>query len=96
MLSTTFDDFSAVPYFLWDEPMSVAELRLRLKTGSPKERLRLQAKILREARDTDAWKFISLAEVLWQWPEISIRLARRRASWEFLLHRWQKAGLLHD
>ncbi len=96
MLSTRLDDPSAVPYFLWDEPMSVAELRLRLRTGSLEERLRLQAKILREARDTDAWKFITLADVLRLWPEISIRLGRRRAFWEFLLHRWQKAGLLHD
>jgi len=96
VLSTTLDDPSAVPYFLWDEPMSVAELRFRLRTGSPEERLRLLAKVLREARDTDAWKFTTPREILRQWPEISIRLGRRRAFWEFLLHRWQKAGLLND
>lgn len=95
-LSTSLDDPSAVPYFLWDEPMSVAELHERLKTGSPEERLRLLAKVLREARDTDAWKFTTPGEVLRQWPGIAIRLGRRRAFWEFLFQRWQRAGLVSD
>ena len=93
-LSTALDDPLAVPYFLWDEPMSVAELRLRLRAGSPEERVRLLAKVLREARDTDAWRFTTPEEVLRQWSEISIRLGRRRAFWDFLLRRWQEAGLL--
>src|SRR5436309_6513448 len=62
-LSSDLDDPSAVPYFLWDEPMTVAELRTRLRTASPPERTRLLGKILREARDTDVWKFTSPAEV---------------------------------
>lgn len=95
-LSSSLNDPDAVPYFLWDEPMSAAELRLRLETGSSEERLRLLAKILREARDTDVWRFTTPKEVLRLWPEISIRLGRRRALWEFLLHQWQKAGLLND
>ncbi len=95
ILSTRLDDASAVPYFLWDEPMSVAELRRRLRVASTEERLRLLAKILREARDTDVWRFTGPEEVLRQWPEISIRLGRRRAFWEFLLRRWQRAGLLN-
>jgi len=95
-LSTSLDDPSAMPYFLWDEPMSVAELRRRLESGSQEERLRLISKILREARDSDAWKFTTPGEVLRLWPEISIRLGRRRAFWGFLLQRWQRAGLLDD
>ena len=94
-LSTRLDDPSAIPYFLWDEPMSVAELRLRLKTGSPEECLRLLAKVLREARDIDVWKFTTPREVMRLWPGISMRLGRRRSFWEFLLHRWRKAGLLN-
>ena len=68
-LSTDLDDPSAVPYFLWDEPMTVAELRARLGTASPPERTRLLGKILREARDTDVWRFTSPAEVSRLWPE---------------------------
>jgi hypothetical protein len=95
-LSTALEDPSAVPYFLWDEPMSVDELRRRLRSGSPEERVRLLAKVLREARDSDVWKFTTPREVLRLWPEISIRLGRRRSFWDFLLRRWQKAGLLDD
>ena len=95
-LSTALDDPSAVPYFLWDEPMNVAELRCRLRTASPEERIRLLAIVLREARDTDVWRFTTPTEVLRRWPELSIRLGRRRTFWDFLLQRWQKLGLLHD
>ena len=53
LLSSNLDDAQAMPYFLWDEPMSVAEFRRRLRSASPPERTRLLAKLLREARDTD-------------------------------------------
>jgi hypothetical protein len=94
LLSTDLDDSSALPYFMWDEPMSVAELRHRLITASPLERIRLLAKLLREARDTDVWKFTTPRDVRRDWPEISRQLGRRRAFWEFLLDRWQIEGLL--
>ena len=93
-LSTDLDDPGAVPYFLWDEPMTVAELRARLEHASPPERRRLLAKILREARDTDVWRFTTPSEVQARWRELSIHLGRRRAFWEFLLGRWRDAGLL--
>jgi len=76
--------------------MTVAELRRRLQTASPEEKTRLLAKVLREARDTDVWIFTTPTMVLRQWQEISIRLGRRRNFWEFLLRRWQQAGLLHE
>jgi len=34
-LSLEVDDRDVVPYFLWDEPMSVAELRSRLAGADP-------------------------------------------------------------
>ena len=36
-LSTDLDDPEAVPYFLWDEPMTVRDLRQRLSTASAPE-----------------------------------------------------------
>lgn len=83
-LSTDLDSPSSVPYFLWDEPMTVTELKQRLATGSHVERTRLLGKILREARDTDVWKFTTL-EYVWQnWSELSPHLGRRREFWKFL------------
>lgn len=93
-LSTDLGDPDSVPYFLWDEPMSVAELRRRLASGSKAERTRLLAKILREARDTEVWAFTTPQAVQSQWDELAPRLGRRRPFWEFLLSQWRRHGLL--
>jgi hypothetical protein len=93
-LSTEIQDPAAIPYFLWDEPMSVAQLKERLRSASCPERVRLLGKILREARDTDVWAFTSPDEVLQLWPELLIHLGRRRTFWEFLFKHWQSEGFL--
>jgi hypothetical protein len=93
-LSSDLDDPTAIPYFLWDERMTVAELQARLRTSPPPEKARLLGKILREARDTDVWRFTSPAEVLQLWSELSRYLGRRRRFWEFLLRQWRELGLL--
>lgn len=93
-LSTDLADAAAVPYFLWDDPMTVAEFRSRLMTASPAEQTRLLAKLLREARDTDVWKFTSPEEVWRRWPDLLRHLGRRRNFWEFLLGRWRQEGLI--
>lgn len=93
-LSTELDDPGAVPYFLWDEPMTVAELKSRLINASAEEQTRLLAKVLREARDTDVWRFTSPGEVWRRWPELTSQLGRRRAFWEFLLRCWRNEGLI--
>jgi len=92
-LSLDLDDPDAIPYFLWDEPMSVAELRARLERAGLSERLRLLGRILREARDADVWRFTTPAEVAAHWPELQRYLGRRRGFWQFLLGRWRELGL---
>ncbi len=93
-LSSNLADPLAVPYFLWDEPMTVAALRERLHTASLPEATRLLGKILREARDTEVWLFTTPTEVARRWSELVPHLGRRRPFWEFLLHRWREEGLL--
>lgn len=93
-LSTDFNDPEAIPYFLWDEPMTVRELENRLRTASPPERTRLLAKVLREARDTEVWRFTTPQEVALSWTALARQLGRRRAFWEFLLSEWQRQGRL--
>ena len=92
-LSLDLDDLEAIPYFLWDEPMTLSELRARLRSADRAERFRLLGRILREARDTDVWRFTTPAEVIASWPELRRYLGRRRAFWQFLLERWQDLGL---
>jgi hypothetical protein len=93
-LSTEIQNPAAIPYFLWDEPMNVAQLKARLRSASYSERVRLLGKILREARDTDVWAFTSPDEVRQLWPELCLHLGRRRTFWEFLFTRWQIEGFL--
>jgi hypothetical protein len=93
-LSTEIEDPTAIPYFLWDEPMTIKQLKERLREASHPERIRLLGKILREARDSDVWKFTSPGEVLQLWPDLSLHLGRRRAFWEFLFKAWRREGLL--
>jgi len=93
-LSSDIADPAAIPYFLWDEPMSVAQLKERLRTASHPERVRLLGKILREARDTDVWEFTNIDEILRLWPELQLHLGRRRSFWEFLFNRWHLEGTL--
>jgi hypothetical protein len=93
-LSTDLTKPDAIPYFLWDEPITVQELRTRLRMASRPERLRLLAKILREARDTEVWLFMSPDEVARSWCDLAGQLGRRRPFWEFLLEEWRRQGLL--
>ncbi len=74
--------------------MTVAELKRRLTSASATEQTRLLAKTLREARDTDVWKFTTPREVWNRWNEIAPMLGRRREFWKFLFEAWEKEGLL--
>ena len=93
-LSSSLDDPGSVPYFLWDEPMTVAELNDRLRHSSDPERVRLLGKILREARDTEAWRFTTPESVARDWKALSLHLGIRRAFWEFLFKSWVEQALL--
>jgi len=47
-----------------------------------------------EARFADVWGYVSLPELLRDWPYIERHLGRRRAFWTFLLEGWREDGLL--
>lgn len=82
------------PYFLCDEPVSVRDLRRLLREGDPDERLRYTARILREARFDDVWRFLTLREVVAQWEALRPRLGWSLGFWEFLLAVWKRRGLV--
>ncbi len=82
------------PYFLWDEDITIAELR-RVLAGPPGfVRDRLLGKMLREARDLDVWQFVTPAEVARELPRLKRRIGRRFAFWSFLIEGWRTDGLL--
>lgn len=94
-LSVDLSDPNGRPYFVWDEDVSVAELRAALRPGRDEHaRLRLMGKLLREARDMDVWRFVTPSEVAAALPDLGRRLGRRRRFWEFLIEGWRNDGLL--
>ncbi len=93
-LSTNLDDEDAIPYFLWDEEITVRELRERFAGAPREEQNRLLGKMLREARDEDVWRFTTPAEVAARFDEISCFLGRRLGFWTFLLDAWRRHGLI--
>jgi hypothetical protein len=82
------------PYFLWDERRTTGEFRQALAVAPPGEWARLVGKLMREARDSDVWKFVTPAEVWAHFDAIRPYLGRRRAFWEYLLHGWRRDGFL--
>ena len=93
--SATLDDAHAQPYFIWDIPITVAQLRRRLLHPDPRERALWIGRIMREARYPDVWRFVTLGEVLDQYDLIQRHLGhRRRRFWDFLIQGWRDDGLL--
>ena len=92
-LATDLSSDDAIPYFLWDQPITLAELRRRLG-GLPEERYRYLGAILREAREPDVWRFTTPAEVVREWNRLEPQLGRRREFRRFLLAKWRELGLV--
>ncbi|HEX3578094.1 MAG TPA: hypothetical protein VHY33_05970 [Thermoanaerobaculia bacterium] len=92
-LSPDLSREESIPYFLWDEPMTMRELRQRLER-SEADRIRLLGKIMREAREQDVWLFTTVEEIIGRWDQLERHLGRRKDFWQFLLARWREQGLL--
>jgi hypothetical protein len=93
-LSRNIEDADARPYFLWDEDVSVGELRRHLASEDARLRGLWQARVMREARYQDVWKFLRLRDVLSNFERIEPHLGRMRAFWNWLIDGWRKDGLL--
>jgi hypothetical protein len=93
-LSTDLDAEDAQPYFIWDVPVTVAELRCLLRDPDPAVQALWMARVMREARYPDVWRFVSLPQILTRWPLIRRHLGRRRRFWEFLIDGWRADGLV--
>ncbi len=82
------------PWFIWDVPITEAELRQRLVHPDADTRAQWQARIMREARYREVWDDLSIEDILRNWEAIELHLGRRRGFWVYLLEGWRKDGLL--
>ncbi|MGI0013830.1 MAG: hypothetical protein ACREBU_10375 [Nitrososphaera sp.] len=95
LLDVSRDDI--VPYFMWDYQYTVGEIKKMLAEGDENQRLWLMAKIMRDARYSDVWKFISLQDFLkYRERLMRGRLGWKKGFWEFLYSRWIKYGIVKD
>lgn len=93
-MTTDMDRDDLRPYFLWDEDVSIGELRAIVRGPASDERDRLVGKMLREARDIDVWRFMRPAEVARDLERLERRIGRRYRFWRFLIDGWRADGLL--
>ncbi len=93
-LGTNLDDPETRPWFLWDEDMSVGELRQVLADEGHPRWPELAAKVMREARDDQVWLFLPVERVASRYPDLAPPLGRRRPFWDYLLAAWRRHGLL--
>ena len=47
-----------------------------------------------EARFNEVWEYLSLEEILRNWPHIQRHLGRSRPFWEFPINGWRELGFL--
>jgi hypothetical protein len=93
-LGTNLEDPETRPWFLWDEDLSVRELREILGDERHPRWFELAAKVMREARDDQVWLFLGVDRVAARYPEIAPRLGRQRAFWDYILEAWRRHGLI--
>ena len=91
-LGTDLTDPETRPWFLWDEDLSVRELRAILADEHHPRWRELAAKVMREARDDQVWLFLPVARVVARYSEIAPRLGRRRSFWDYILDAWRRHG----
>lgn len=94
MAASDLQDPETRPWVLWDEDLSVRELRAILATESHPRWIELAAKVMREAGDDQVWLFLPLSRVVARYQDIGPRLGRRKAFWDYLLHAWGRRGLI--
>ena len=74
--------------------MTVGGLKAVLAHGDLEDRTLWAARVLRDARFEDVWRFLDVRDVVRLWPSLAPKLGRRRAFWTWILDRWRKDGLI--
>lgn len=93
-LSSNLADEDKRPYFLWDDDISLREFKQRLRGPDARDRLQMVAKLMREARDTDVWMFITPQEAADALPFLTRKLGRRQGFWDFLIGGFRRHGVI--
>ena len=83
-----------IPYFMWDERLTAAEVRRELAHASQSRRIDLMAKIMRDARVSDTWQFMTPRDIAAHRDALFARLGWHKDFWVFLYNKWIENELL--
>ena len=78
------------PYFLWDCDLTIAEFEEGLRDPDPDVRAYLVAKLMRQAKPDDVFRFVELTTVRALWPRLVRYLGSSRPFWSWLLETWNR------
>ena len=92
-LTDNLDSNDDIPYFLWSENTTIEEFREILASNRPERVLNI-ARLLREAKVSDVWKFLTPQQVADSFSDTSPHLGRKRDFWNYLLSVWKKHGVV--
>jgi hypothetical protein len=81
------------PYFLWDEDLTLDELRQRLRDADADVRAYYIGKLMRQAKPDDVFSFVTLADVYAHLPALDRYLGQTREFWHWLLERWRSTDV---
>jgi len=76
------------PYFLWDEELTLAAFRERLRDPDAQVRAYYLGKLMRQAKPDDVFRFVSLAEIAARFADVIPYLGKTRDFWTWLLAQW--------
>ena len=76
-------------YFFWDYDLSERDIRRIVRQGDPAEKAWVITRILEYAKWDDIWRYLTLADIRYNFERLSFRRAQDRELWAYALDRWE-------
>jgi hypothetical protein len=77
------------PYFLWDLEMTLEAFEQALADENPRTRAYFVAKLMRQAKPDDVFRFLRLEQIKALWPLVAPQLGKTHEMWTWLLRSWK-------
>lgn len=84
-------DRAGRPYFVWEEDLTLDELRRRLSDPDPETRRYWYGVVLRQAKPDDSIVLLGRESIRVMVPKLAGQLGRMEPFWQWLTSRWTRA-----
>lgn len=75
------------PYFLWDYNLTDADIKKIIRGGNEVEKQWMIGRILTSARYQDIWKYLTINDIVSEFPNLRLRPGVKQA-WQRALNTW--------